>query len=129
MLSTLLRWNLALYCLTGTLLYSAGMRLVISLAALLTLALSGCASVCDQMCDAQADMIDRCLGTWETTWEDLSYAGHDDFTERCYAVYGDAFDGLDEGSTEAIVLEDRCTQDLQAAASDIDCESLVSIDP
>ena len=95
----------------------------------LSLALSGCATVCDQMCDAQGEMIERCLGSWETTWQELSYESQDDFRDRCYAVYGEAIEGLEEGSTEAVELEDRCTQDLQAATSDIDCQTLVSIDP
>ena len=74
-------------------------------------------------------MIDGCLTTWETTWPELSYSGTDDFIERCMAVYGEALDGVDSGSTEAVVLEDRCSQDLQTATTDIDCQSLVSIDP
>jgi hypothetical protein len=90
---------------------------------------AGCGNVCDQMCTAQAEMIDGCLTTWETTWPELSYSGTDDFIERCMVVYGEALDGLDSGSTEAVVLEDRCSQDLQTATTDIDCQSLVSIDP
>jgi hypothetical protein len=96
---------------------------------LLLFALSGCGNVCDQMCVAQADMFDRCLDTWETTWTEISYAGREDFMTRCNTVYGDALDGLDEGSTEAVILEGRCSEDLQSASSDSDCQSLVTIDP
>jgi len=93
------------------------------------LALSGCGNICDQMCGAQASMIDRCLTTWDTTWPELSYDDRDAFMTRCSAVYGDALSDLEEASTEAILLEDRCAQDQQTASSDIDCQSLVSIDP
>jgi hypothetical protein len=93
------------------------------------LALPGCGNVCDQMCTAQADMIDRCLSTWDTTWPELSYSDREGFMTRCSVVYGDALLDLEEGSTEAVLLEDRCAQDQQTASTDIDCQSLVSIDP
>ena len=105
------------------------MRKLLLFLALLSFGISGCGNICDQMCTAQADMIDRCLTTWDTTWPELSYADHDDFLNRCSVVYGDALSDLEEASTEAILLEDRCTRDQQTASSDIDCQSLVSIDP
>ena len=93
------------------------------------LLLPACGNVCEQMCDAQAEMIEGCLETWDTSWSELSYLDRADFGSRCYAVYGEALSELDEGSPEAVVLEDRCSQDLQTASTDIDCQSLVSIDP
>lgn len=97
--------------------------------ALLLLAVPGCGNVCDQMCEAQADMLARCLDSWDTSWEELSYGSEDDFLERCHVVYGDALDDLESGESDAVRLETRCSQDLQTAESDIDCQSLLSIDP
>ncbi|MEE2828090.1 MAG: hypothetical protein VX498_02795 [Myxococcota bacterium] len=96
---------------------------------LLSSLLVGCGNVCDQMCDAQADMIDRCLDSWETSWEELSYSDRQDFLARCDVVWGDTLDDLDEDDPVRVDVETRCSRDLQTAQSDIDCQSLVSIDP
>ena len=100
-----------------------------SLLIVLPALLVGCGNVCDQMCEAQADMIARCLDNWETSWEELSYEGRQDFLSRCDVVWGDALDELDEDDPSRVDVETRCSRDLQTAQSDIDCQSLVSIDP
>ncbi len=92
-------------------------------------ALAGCGNVCDRMCDAQADMIERCLPTWDTSWSELSYSDRTDFEDRCHAVWGDAAEELDADDPERAEIERRCERDLQTALSDIDCESLLSLDP
>lgn len=97
--------------------------------AVLLFAASGCTNDCDTMCDSQAAMIERCLGEWDTSWEELSYAGAQDFTDRCYTIWGDALQDLDEGDAEYEQLVRQCQTDGEIARSDTDCQSLVSIDP
>ena len=62
---------------------------------LIALSLCGCANVCDRMCDAQADLLEGCFETWESSWEELSYANREVFVARCYGVWGDALEALD----------------------------------
>jgi hypothetical protein len=101
---------------------------------LLTLALvlfgvSGCTNECDAMCDAQGEMIGGCLAQWGTTWDELSYADQDAFVSRCYAIWGDALQDLDEDDPERAQLLRQCQTDTEVARSDTDCQSLVSINP
>ncbi len=99
------------------------------LLAAVAVAASGCGNVCDRMCDAQADMIEGCLPTWETTWNDLSYDSRDHFLDRCYAVWGDSLGELDKDDPERDAIQARCQRDLETARSDADCQSLLSVDP
>lgn len=95
--------------------------------ALLVLGLAGCGNVCDRMCDAQADMLERCIPDWETSWEELSYDSRDHFVERCYSVHGEGLDQLDQDDPAREETELCCERNLQVARSDVDCESLVSL--
>ena len=93
---------------------------------LLPVLLLGCGNVCDRMCDARADLADRCMETWELSWEALSYpGGRGEYLERCEAVTGDALDDLDSDDPARDELIDECTADLDAAAADTDCETLL----
>ncbi len=98
------------------------------LAASVLVALAGCGNVCDRMCDAQADMLERCFPEWEMSWEDLSYDGRDHFIDRCYVVQGEGLDQLDQDDPGRQETERCCERNLQTARSDIDCESLLSLD-
>jgi len=97
--------------------------------ALVLFAVTGCTNECDDMCDAQGDMIERCLGDWDSSWEELSYADRDGYVNRCYAIWGDALQDLDEGDAEYDSLVRQCQTDGEIARSDTDCQSLVSINP
>lgn len=106
------------------------MRLPGLLLTFLSLAtLTACQNVCDRMCDSQADLMERCFSDWESSWQEESYADREEFTDRCYAVWGDELDSLDEDSTEHQAFSDRCQRELQRAQSDIDCESLLLVEP
>ena len=107
----------------------AVMRFRFILLLLCAASLSGCANVCDRMCTAQADMFERCFDSWESSWEQLSYDNRQHFEDRCHSVWGDALEDLDNEDPERTALTERCERDLQTARSDVDCESLVSIDP
>ena len=97
---------------------------------LLSLALvAGCGNVCDRMCTAQADVLERCFPTWESSWEDQSYASRQDFTDRCQELWGQTLEQLEENSDERERFADQCQLELETALSDTDCESLLSIDP
>ena len=91
--------------------------------------LMGCGEVCDRMCDAQADLMEKCFPTWESSWEEQSYSGREAFVERCYTVWGDAHGALESGSTEAQEFEERCRVQFEIALADSDCESVLQIDP
>lgn len=104
-------------------------RIQFLFALLALFAAAGCSNVCDQMCDAEADMIERCLPTWDTTWTELSYSDRADFEARCYGVWGGAIEELDKDDPDRVDTERRCERDLEIALSDTDCESLLSIDP
>lgn len=91
--------------------------------------LGGCGEVCDRMCDAQADLMEKCFPTWESSWEEQSYSGREAFVERCYTVWGDAHGALESGSTEANEFEERCRVQFEIALADSDCESVLQIDP
>jgi hypothetical protein len=92
-------------------------------------ALGGCGEVCDQMCDAQADLMEKCFPTWESSWEEQSYSGREAFVERCYTVWGDAHGALESGSIGAQEFEERCRVQFEIALADSDCESVLQIDP
>ena len=104
------------------------MKLLRPLFALLLVAgLAGCGNVCDRMCDAQADMMERCFTDWEMSWTDLSYDDKDHFVDRCHAVQGEGLDELSDETAKQDV-ERCCERNLEAARSDIDCESLLTLD-
>ena len=81
------------------------------------------------MCDAEAELIERCFVSWDTSWVELTYDDRDEFLGRCYAVWGDELDSLDEDSVEYSDFTDRCERQLQVAISDVDCESPLLIEP
>ena len=83
-------------------------------------------NVCDRMCTAQSDLFERCLPTWETTWEEYGYTDKDDYLDRCLAVWGDGFEQTERNSTERDDLSQECLSELQAAEADPDCETLLS---
>jgi len=97
--------------------------------ALIAMSLSGCGNVCDQMCDAQADLMEGCFGSWESSWQDQSYANREAFVARCYNVWGEALEALDSDSIERQEFQARCRVQLEVALTDSDCESLLLIDP
>ena len=99
------------------------------IAVLLALCLGGCANTCDRMCDSQAELMERCFDTWDTSWAGESYSGRDEFVERCYAVWGDELDAIDSDTTAYSDFNDRCERQLQVAISDVDCESPLLIEP
>ncbi len=98
------------------------------LAAAALLALAGCGNVCDRMCDAQADMLERCFPEWEMAWQDLSYDDRDHFLDRCHSVQGEGLEQLERDDPYREETEQCCDRNLQIARSDIDCESLLSLD-
>ena len=91
--------------------------------------LSACNNTCDRMCDAQAELMERCFPTWDTSWQQESYANQDEFLARCYSVWGEELDSLDADSIEYSDFNDRCERQLQVAISDVDCESPLLIEP
>jgi hypothetical protein len=93
------------------------------------LATSACGNTCDRMCDAQADLLERCFSDWETSWQEQSYSGRDEFLDRCHAVWGDAVEDLDRDDPARTELLSECEGQLEVARSDGDCESLLSIEP
>jgi hypothetical protein len=97
--------------------------------ALIALSLSGCGNVCDRMCDAQADLLEGCFETWESSWQNQSYANREAFVARCYNVWGEALEALDSESPERQEFRARCQVQLEVALSDSDCESVLLIDP
>ncbi|MBJ93056.1 MAG: hypothetical protein CMP23_01130 [Rickettsiales bacterium] len=94
----------------------------------LSLGLVGCDESCDRMCDAQADLMEACFPTWESSWQEQSYSSRDAFVERCYVVWGEAAEASDEAEAQAVIAE-RCRVQLQIALADEDCESVLQIDP
>ena len=97
-------------------------RLPALLLLLLALGAAGCGNICDRMCVGQADLVDRCLDTWGTTWEELSYTDRGEFLDRCGVVWGD---GLDDASgDDKVTLRQECASRLQMADSDTDCEAV-----
>lgn len=100
------------------------MRILFALFALLLIT-PGCANVCDRKCASEADLFERCLPTWNTTWADQGYADQDAFLSRCSSVWGDGYEATERGSTERRDLEQECTTQLQRAESDTDCQTLL----
>lgn len=98
-------------------------------ALLLSVAASGCANTCDRMCDAQAELMERCFASWDTSWQGESYSDKDEFLGRCYALWGDELDSLESDSAEYADFDNRCERQLQVAISDVDCESPLLIEP
>ncbi len=92
-------------------------------------ALPACTNQCDRMCDAEADLMERCFDSWGSSWAAESYSGRDEFTERCYAVWGDELDALESDEAGYDDFLDRCERQLQVAIGDVDCESLLLIEP
>jgi len=93
------------------------------------LLLASCANVCDRMCDAEADLQERCFGTWDSSWEGQGYADRTEFLDRCYAVWGGALQDLSSDDPDRGTLEDRCQRQLGEARADLECDALLSIEP
>ncbi len=87
---------------------------------------SGCANICDRKCVSEADLFERCLPTWNTTWEEQGYADRDAYLDRCYSIWGDGFEATERGSDERKDLEQECTTQLQRSGSDTDCQTLLN---
>jgi len=96
----------------------------LALALCLAPLLPACANVCDRKCLSEADLFERCLPTWNTTWVEQGFADRNAFLDRCYAVWGDAWETTERGSVERETLGQECTTQLQRAEADTDCETL-----
>jgi len=73
--------------------------------------------------------MEGCFETWESSWQEQSYANREAFVARCYNVWGGALDALEADSTEEQEFRARCQVQLEVALADSDCESVLLIDP
>ncbi len=87
---------------------------------------SGCANICDRMCVSEADLYERCLPVWNTTWEESGFADRDDYLDRCYVIARGDLDLTEPGSQQRQDLKQECTSQLQKSASDTDCQTLMN---
>ena len=97
--------------------------------ALIGLLLGGCGNICNRMCDAQADLMEGCFDTWESSWQGQSYENREAFIARCDSLWAGALEALEEDSVESQEFEESCRVQMELALADSDCESLLLIDP
>ena len=69
-------------------------------------------------------MTKKLKGAWATHVGNRKPSNEDSVFFGGECLFGKSMD-----DPEAVELETRCSQDLQTARSDVDCQSLLSIDP